>query len=162
MTRVRWQRRRGVKVRKAEEAPNQVQVRDLKYRTDRSQLGKENPSLGRRLARTAMSMAGVPPMAGFGAKRAVFRAVIGSSYYRLGTRAVRASVIGGFNYLRRVKRLFFEDPAGGNKPEALSLSLTKERGRRRGREGRFRTRLRVNPSWLLLRTHRMALDLLSR
>jgi NADH-quinone oxidoreductase subunit N len=162
MTRVRWQRRSFVKVRKADEDPTRVQIRDVKYRTDRYQLGKENPLLGLRVARTCMSMAGVPPMAGFGAKRAVFRAVIGSSYYRLGTRAVRASVVGGFNYIRRVKRIFFEENVANKKQEEICVTLNKARGRRLGREGRFRTGLRVNPSWFLLRTHRMALEVLSR
>jgi NADH:ubiquinone oxidoreductase subunit 2 (subunit N) len=107
-------------------------------------------------------MAGVPPMAGFGAKRAVFRALIASSYYRLATRAVMASVIGSFNYLRRVKRMFFEENPNSNKQEEVCVSMSKERSRRRGREGRFRTRLRVHPSSILLLTHRMALQVVGR
>lgn len=162
MTLVMWQRRGVVKVVKADEDPTRVQVRDVKYRTDRARVGKENPILGVRIARTCMSMAGVPPMAGFGAKRSVFRAVVGSSYYRLATRAVRASVIGGFNYIRRVKRRFFEDPASGRGTPGQSTDRsfvrTKPRARRMGREGRRRTRLRVNPSWFLVRTHRMAVE----
>lgn len=158
MTRVRWQRRSFVKVRKADEDPTRVQRRDLKYRTDRYQLGKENPSLGLRIARTCMSMAGIPPMAGFGAKRGVFRAVMGSSYTRMARRGVRASVIGGFNYIRIVKRRFFEENAGNKKQEEVVVVVNKVTGRRRGREGRFRTGLRRNPAWFLLRTHRMALE----
>jgi len=157
MTLVIWQRRRGVKGVKTDEDPARVQVREVKYRTDRASLGKENPVLGLRIARTCMSMAGVPPMAGFGAKRRVFRAVVGASYYRLATRAVRASVVGGFNYLRLVKRRFFEENPGN-----LRWTREKPRARRRGREGRRRTGLRVNPSWFFLRTHRMALEVRAR
>jgi NADH-quinone oxidoreductase subunit N len=176
MSMVMWQRRMVVKVHKVYETPaggvtsvtsvtsvTGVQVRDVKYRTDRYQLGKENPGLGLRIARTCMSMAGVPPMAGFGAKRSVFRALIASSYYRLGTIAVRLSVVGAFNYVRRVKRMFFEESANtGAKSEEISVRANKEVSRRRGREGRFRTRLRVHPSSLLLMTHRIALELVGR
>jgi len=162
MTRVMWQRRSMVKIVKTDADPSRVQIRDVKYRTDRYQLGKENPILGLRITRTCMSMAGVPPMAGFGAKRVVFRSVIGSSYYRLGTRAVLASVVGGFNYIRRVKRMFFEENVGNKKSEEVSVVLNKERARRRGREGRFRTGLRMHPSGFLLRTHRMALEVVAR
>ena len=165
MSMVMWQRRMVVKIHTpyTESKSTGVQVRDVKYRTDRYQLGKENPGLGLRIARTCMSMAGVPPMAGFGAKRSVFRALIGSSYYRLATVAVRLSVVGAFNYVRRVKRMFFEESANtGAKSEEITVIANKEVSRRRGREGRFRTRLRVHPSSLLLMTHRMALELVGR
>lgn len=162
MSRVMWQRRGFVKVKKGERNHSEVQVRDLKYRTDRYQLGKENPGLGRRVRRTCMSMAGVPPLAGFGAKRGVFRPVIGSSYFRLGRRGVLASVVGGYNYIRRVKRRYFEENQGNRKEEEVTVVRNKERSRRRGREGRFRTGLRFHPSGFLLRTHRMALDVVSR
>lgn len=164
MTMVMWQRRMVVKIygNGGNVGRTGIQVRDAKYRTDRYQLGKENPVLGIRIARTCMSMAGVPPMAGFGAKRSVFRALISSSYYRLGTRAVRMSVIGAFNYVRRVKRMFFEENVNKNKNEEVTVVMSKEVSRRRGREGRFRTRLRMHPSSLLLRTHRMALEVVAR
>jgi len=161
MTMVMWQMRMVVKV--YEHSGNTgIQVRDVKYRTDRYQLGKENPVMGRRIARTCMSMAGIPPMAGFGAKRSVFRALIASSYYRLGTRAVRRSVVGAYNYVRRTKRMFFEENLYSTKLEEVGVVITKEVSRRRGREGRMRTRLRVHPSSLLLMTHRMALQVVSR
>ena len=164
MTMVMWQMRRVVKVyeNNGSRRGQGIQVRDVKYRTDRFQLGKEYPVLGGRLMRTCMSMAGVPPMAGFGAKRSVFRALIGSSYYRLATRAVVTSVIGAFNYVRRVKRAFFEENVNANKKEERMIVMSKEVSRRRGREGRFRTRLRMHPSSLLLLTHRMALEIVSR
>jgi NADH-quinone oxidoreductase subunit N len=162
MTRVMWQRRIVVKIHEGTSSRNGVQVRERKYRTDRYQLGKENPALGTRIARTCMSMAGVPPMAGFAAKRSVFRALVASSYTRLAARAVRRSVIGAFNYVRMVKRMFFEEHPQSNKDEEIAIIMTKELSRRRGREGRRRTRRRVHPSSLLLRTHRMALQRVSR
>jgi len=163
MTMVMWQRRRIVKVYEGSPSTG-IQVRDVKYRTDRYQLGKENPVLGRLIARTCMSIAGVPPMAGFGAKRSVFRPLVSSSYYRLAATAVRRSVIGAFNYVRRVKRIFFEEGVEGvtTKREEISVILNKDVARRRGLEGIVRTRLRMHPSSLLLRTHRMALQLVSR
>jgi len=159
MTMVMWQRRRVVKVTETTGSTG-IQVRDLKYRTDVYQLGKENPVLAGRIARTCMSMAGVPPMAGFGAKRSVFRALISSSYTRLGVRAVRRSVVGAFNYIRMVKRMFFDENSS-SKSEEITVQASKETARRRGLEGRFRTRLRVHPSSLLLLTHRMSLQLVS-
>lgn len=164
MTMVMWQRRMVVKVYETSGSTGNtgILVRDVKYRTDRYQLGKENPVLGVRIARTCMSMAGVPPMAGFGAKRGVFRAVVGSSYYRLATGAVRRSVISAFNYVRRVKRMFFEENVNYTKEEEVTVVMTKEVSRRRGREGRFRTGLRRHPSAILLLTHRMALEVVSR
>jgi NADH-quinone oxidoreductase subunit N len=162
MTRVRWQMRSVVKVIQVEGDGSRVQVRDVKYRTDRYQLGKENPTMGRRLVRTCMSMAGVPPMAGFGAKRAVFRSVRGAGYPRLAAVAVRASVVGGYNYLRRVKRRFFEENQSHRKQEGRSVSLSPSMAGRRGREGRFRRGLRRAPSWFLVRTHRMAVDVMTR
>jgi proton-translocating NADH-quinone oxidoreductase chain N len=169
MTRVMWQRRMVVKVYE-KAGTGVIRVREVKYRTDRYQLGKENPALSRRIARTAMSMAGVPPIAGFAAKRAVFRALMDSSYYRVGARAVRRSVIGAFNYLRRVKRMYFEEGRQVTsdqgtvivrKAEEVTVRMTKGLGRRRGREGRWRTTVRRHPTGVLLRTHRMALELVS-
>lgn len=160
MTLVMWQTRSIVKIVKTDEDPTRVQVRDVKYRTDMGTVGKEYPALGLRVMRTCMSMAGVPPMAGFGAKRSVFRGVVGSSYYRLATRAVRTSVVGGYNYLRMVKRRYFEDRSGRGGERVVLTN--KPRARRRGREGMRRTRLRVNPSWFFVRTHRMALEMRSR
>jgi proton-translocating NADH-quinone oxidoreductase chain N len=161
MSMVMWQMRMVVKV--YEKSGNTgLKVRDVKYRTDRYQLGKENPRMGRRITRTSMSMAGVPPMAGFGAKRSVFRALVESSYYRLGTRAVRRSVVGAYNYVRRTKRIFFEENVNNVKTEEVGVVMSKEVSRRRGRERGMRTRLRVHPSSLLLMTHRMALHVVSR
>lgn len=163
ITIVMWQRRMIVKIYKVNGSDSNVKVRDVKYRTDRYQLGKENPVLGLRVARTCMSMAGVPPIAGFGAKMSVFRALISSSYYRLGTRAVRLSVIGAFNYVRIVKRMFFEENVNRDvKNEEISVMANKEVSRRRAIEGRFRGRLRLHPSSLLLRTHRIALEVIGR
>ena len=158
MTRVRWQRRSVVKIRKGDEDQSQVKVRGVKYRTDRGQLGKENPGRAARGARTCMSMAGVPPMAGFGAKRGVFLPRMGSSYVRRGRIGVRASVIGGFNYLRITKRRFFEAGEGKTEGKRRETRRSKPRARRRGREGRRRTGRRRAPTGFLILTHRMALE----
>lgn len=161
MTRVMWQRRSVGKVRKGDEDQTQVKVRGRKYRTDRGELGKENPGRAARTARTCMSMAGVPPMAGFAAKRGVFMPRVGSSYGRRARIGVRASVIGGFNYLRVTKRRFFDDRnAPSTKPSTKrrETQRSQPRARRRGREGRRRTGRRRVPSWFLILTHRLSVE----
>jgi NADH-quinone oxidoreductase subunit N len=159
ITLIIWQRRRSLKV--YESKPSGIHIRDVKYRTDLTQLGKRNPSISRRIRRTCMSLAGVPPMAGFGAKIAVFNALISSSYPRLAARSVRFSVIGAFNYIRIVKRMFFEDPSHRNL-QLTDLRMTRFIARRRAAEGRWRTRFRIHPSPILLLTHRISLQLVSR
>ena len=144
ITRVMWQSRTAIKVmrRSFSNRENQVRkVRELKYRTDRYQLGKENPVLGVRRARTGISMAGVPPIAGFGAKRGVFRALIDSSYYRLATRGVRRSVIGAYNYVRIVKRIFFEENRSNAKEEEVVVIRNKERSRKKRKRRKKKNRI---------------------
>ena len=69
-----------------------------------------------------LSLAGIPPLAGFGGKWYVFKAVIATAVadpmatgYGLITLAVIgviASVIGAYYYLNVVRVMFFDDPDG--------------------------------------------------
>jgi NADH-quinone oxidoreductase subunit N len=58
------------------------------------------------------SLAGVPPLAGFYAKFAVISAVVQAGQIWLAVAAVVFSLIGAFYYLRVVKLMYFDDPAG--------------------------------------------------
>lgn len=58
------------------------------------------------------SMAGIPPLAGFFAKVFVFKAAIDAGLWTLAIVGVLASVVSAFYYLRIVKVMFFDEPAG--------------------------------------------------
>ena len=65
-----------------------------------------------------MSTAGVPPFVGFFAKLFVIQAVLDVGLTWLGVVAVLFSVVGAFYYLRIIKVMFFDEPAG--EPVAIS------------------------------------------
>ena len=56
------------------------------------------------------SLAGVPPLAGFYAKFAVFSAAVQAGQIWLAVTAVVFSIIGAFYYLRVVKLMYFDEP----------------------------------------------------
>ena len=58
------------------------------------------------------SLAGVPPMAGFYAKLSVLSATVQAGQIWLAVTAVVFSLIGAFYYLRIVKLMYFDEPAG--------------------------------------------------
>jgi NADH-quinone oxidoreductase subunit N len=58
------------------------------------------------------SMAGIPPLAGFFGKMFVFKAAIDAGLWTLAIVGVLASVVSAFYYLRIVKVMFFDEPAG--------------------------------------------------
>jgi NADH:ubiquinone oxidoreductase subunit 2 (subunit N) len=144
-TRGRWKRRRTVK-RKGKEG----QRKDRKYRTERKGLGRENGRRGGRRRRRRMSMAGIPPRAGFGAKRGVYRGLVQEGYRKRARVGVRGSAVGARNYIRMVKRSQFE-----GKGEKREVERTKEATRRRGRVRRRRRRRRRNPKGVRRFVHRM-------
>ncbi len=57
-----------------------------------------------------LSLAGLPPFAGFVAKLYVFSAAIEQGLYPLAIIGVLASVVGAYYYLRIVKVMFFDEP----------------------------------------------------
>ena len=65
------------------------------------------------------SLAGMPPMIGFFAKLSVIQALVTTNvtgYIVLAVFAVVLSLIGAFYYLRVVKVMWFDEPAGGAEP----------------------------------------------
>lgn len=56
-----------------------------------------------------LSMAGIPPFAGFFAKFYVFRAAIESELYILAVAGILTSVVAAFYYLRIIKVMFFDE-----------------------------------------------------
>jgi len=61
---------------------------------------------------TMFSLAGIPPTVGFFAKLAVLQAVLEAGYTWLVVFAVLLSVVGAFYYLRIVRLMYMEAPAG--------------------------------------------------
>jgi NADH-quinone oxidoreductase subunit N len=57
-----------------------------------------------------LSLAGLPPTAGFYAKLAVFNAAVAAGYLWLAVAAVLLSLIGAYYYLRIVKLMYFDEP----------------------------------------------------
>ena len=127
----------------------------IKYISELTGLSKENGVLAITLAITVLSMAGIPPLAGFASKFYIFLAAIESSMYVLAIVGVLTSVISAVYYIRLIKIMYFENPEtitiyksmDLQKSIILGLSLT------------FIVFFMINPSYLLILTHEVALSL---
>ena len=85
---------------------------------DLAGLSKTQPLLAYSLAVFMFSMAGIPPLGGFFGKLFVFRAAIeagaqNTSLTVLAVIGVLSSVVSAFYYIRIIKVMFFDEPAGG-------------------------------------------------
>ncbi len=58
------------------------------------------------------SLAGIPPLFGFWGKFVVFQAAVQNDMIVLAAVGIAASVIGAFYYLKVVKVMYFDEPAG--------------------------------------------------
>ncbi|MFT0861635.1 NADH-quinone oxidoreductase subunit NuoN [Ancylobacter sp. G4_0304] len=83
---------------------------------DLAGLARTNPVMAFMLAALMFSLAGIPPLAGFLAKYYVFLAAIEAGLYTLAVVGVLASVVGAYYYLRIVKVMYFDEPAGAFVP----------------------------------------------
>ncbi|MGH6877666.1 MAG: NADH-quinone oxidoreductase subunit N, partial [Rhizomicrobium sp.] len=79
--------------------------------SDLSGLARTDPRLALAFAVLFVSLAGIPPFAGFFAKFYVFLAAIDAHLYALAILGVLASVIGAYYYIRIVKIIYFDEPA---------------------------------------------------
>ncbi|MGJ3262385.1 MAG: NADH-quinone oxidoreductase subunit NuoN [Salinarimonas sp.] len=77
---------------------------------------KNHPGLAFCLAAVVLSLAGIPPLAGFFAKLYVFLAAVEAGLAVLAVIAVVASVPGAFYYLRIVKVMYFDEPVAPYDP----------------------------------------------
>ncbi len=91
--------------------------------SDLAGLSSTNPIMATILTILMFSLAGIPPLAGFWAKWYVFLAAINAGLYALAVIGVLASVVGAYYYLRIVKIMWFDEPAGSFLPMAGSLRL---------------------------------------
>jgi NADH-quinone oxidoreductase subunit N len=79
-------------------------------------LGQRRPVLAFAMAIFMLSLAGVPPTAGFVAKLSVFQAAVSAQAYALAVVGVLTSVLGAYYYLRVVVVMFMK-PAEGQEPD---------------------------------------------
>ncbi|GAA2816855.1 NADH dehydrogenase subunit N [Aminobacter aminovorans] len=91
--------------------------------SDLAGLSSTNPVMATILTILMFSLAGIPPLAGFWGKWYVFLAAINANLYALAIIGVLASVVGAFYYLRVIKIMWFDEPAGGFQPMAGELRL---------------------------------------
>ncbi|MBV9947311.1 MAG: NADH-quinone oxidoreductase subunit N [Myxococcales bacterium] len=87
---------------------------------DLAGLGKRHPPAALAFALFLLSLAGIPPTAGFFAKWFVFKAAIDGGLYWLAILAFVNSVIGAYYYLRVLVYMYMREPAAGA-PVALPM-----------------------------------------
>jgi len=87
---------------------------------DLSGLGKRHPAAALAFSLFLVSLAGVPPTAGFFAKWFVFRGAIDSGLYWLAILGLLNSVVGAYYYLRVLVYMYMREPAAGA-PVAVPL-----------------------------------------
>ena len=79
---------------------------------DLAGLSRTRPLIALALASVMFSLAGIPPLFGFWAKFLVFRAAVDAGLIVLASIGIAASVIGAFYYIKIVKVMYFDEPAG--------------------------------------------------
>ena len=122
---------------------------------DFASVSTANPLIGLTGMMALFSLAGVPPLAGFYAKMAVFLSAIGSSLIFVSLIAILCSVVSSVYYIRLIKIMYFEPKSDVSfvypVTRACSLMLA---------SGTFLLLyLFINPTLLLLLTEKMALCL---
>ncbi len=89
-------------------------------------LARRRPSLAFAMAVFMVSLAGVPPSAGFVAKLLIFKAALTAQAYGLAVVGVLTSALGAYYYLRVVVYMYMRAPEGEGTPvvrPAVSLAL---------------------------------------
>ena len=80
--------------------------------SDLAGLSRTRPVLAWCLMALMFSLAGIPPLFGFWGKFVVFQAAVEADMVALAAIGIAASVIGAFYYIKIVKVMFFDEPAG--------------------------------------------------
>lgn len=81
----------------------------LELISDMSGLHKNHPVRALLLAIFMLSMAGIPPFAGFWGKFFIFESAISAGFYSLAIVGIVTSVVATYYYLRIIKVMYFED-----------------------------------------------------
>jgi NADH-quinone oxidoreductase subunit N len=80
-------------------------------------LARRSPLLAGLMTVFLLSMAGIPPAAGFIAKVQVFRAAISACHWELALIGVLASVVAAFFYIRVLVLMYMQEPEGEAHPD---------------------------------------------
>ena len=102
----------------------------IKYLTDFSNLNKINPLLAITFVLGLLSMAGIPPLAGFISKFYLFLAALRGEYYFLAILGILLSSLSAFYYIRLIKIMYFEKESRWDlfipidREKSIILSLT--------------------------------------
>jgi NADH-quinone oxidoreductase subunit N len=75
-------------------------------------LSRTRPVLAAAFAVFMFSLAGIPPLFGFWGKLVVFQAAVAANLLPLAVIGIVASVVGAFYYLKVIKVMYFDAPAG--------------------------------------------------
>ncbi|HEX7021996.1 MAG TPA: NADH-quinone oxidoreductase subunit N, partial [Trueperaceae bacterium] len=91
-------------------------------------LGRSRPYLAATLALFLLSLAGIPPLAGFAGKILVFQAALGAGYYGLAVLAILTSAVAVVYYFRVVAYMYFREseyppPAGRSTATNLAIAI---------------------------------------
>jgi NADH-quinone oxidoreductase subunit N len=99
--------------------------RNLMYENieDLSGLARTHPVIAFCFGAMLFSLAGIPPLAGFFAKLYVFAAAIEARLFGLVVIGALTTVIGAYYYVRIVKVMYFDEPAGAFEPMPGNLKL---------------------------------------
>jgi NADH-quinone oxidoreductase subunit N len=80
---------------------------------DLAGVGRRHPAAALAFSLFLVSLAGIPPTAGFFGKLYVFRAAIDSELYLLAVIGLLNSIVGAYYYLRVMVFMYFREPAPG-------------------------------------------------
>ncbi|HOX83432.1 MAG TPA: NADH-quinone oxidoreductase subunit N [Chryseolinea sp.] len=86
-------------------------------------LYKRNPWLASSLTIAMLSLAGIPPLAGFFGKYMVFSLALQQGYVALVLLAVGTSLVGVYYYFKVIVAMFFKDSDEATLPVSLSIQL---------------------------------------
>ena len=113
--------------------------------SDLSGLSQTNPTMAFFISAILLSMAGIPPLAGFFAKFYIFSAAISGGFYALAIIAAVTSVVAAYYYLRIVKMIYFDEPE-----EALDVEFPVSAKIFMGLSGLVVLGFVIAPRWLVL------------
>ena len=91
---------------------------------DLSGLGRSDPAMALAMTLFMLSMAGIPPLAGFFGKLYVFRAAVEGGFWTLAVVGVLSSAVSAYYYLRVIKVMYFDNGVAFDpRPTSLSFVL---------------------------------------